>query len=181
MIKLNVIARVDKDKNSFGDLLYALHQLKQEQITQVNILFVGPIGNESLYFETLALAQHLGISSNISFTKKAILIDDLSEDIKSGYFVNFTIADFMGYSALEAIKNNLKAIFYNADSQYIESIKDKPINLCADLKEFISLIKRLISEKPAVDAEIIKSNERLKDTFRLSNNDKRTLLSFIKP
>src|SRR4051812_31062162 len=115
MIKLNVVARIAADKNSFPDLIQVLYELKKQDVTQVHILFIGNIYSTAVYENIIKQATRFDVLSNIEFTKRSIPIDELSDSIKDGYFINFTIGSFAGYSALESIKKGFKTILYNAD------------------------------------------------------------------
>ena len=179
MINLNVVARIAEDKNSFPDLLYALHNLKQHNNNKVRILFIGPIQSDTVYNQLITMAAELDVSSSIAFTKTAIPIDKLTDDLLAGYFINFSIGNFIGYSALESIKKGLKTICYNVDKT-LEFKTSSSVSQCANLSELIALIEKIIINKSYFDKEILADNGKLFEKFRLDTEDKKGLLAMMK-
>ena len=180
MIKLNVVARIAADKNSFPDLIFALHELNKQGITQVHFVFIGSIYSMAVYENIIEEATRLHVLPNIAFTKRSIPISELSEEVQQGYFINFTIGNFVGYSALESIKNGYKTILYNADPS-LEGESSGLINSCANLNELIGLIKKIDNNKTAVDTEIMAANQKMINRFCLDVSEKDNLLSMMLP
>lgn len=180
MINLNVISRISEDKNYFPDLVKILYLLKNKGITDIQILFIGTVYSPKVYQNIMDMASRLNVSSNIAFTEKSIPMNELSDEIKSGYFINFTIGEFTGFSGLESIKNGFKTIFYNID----KSLKNECANViayCHTLDKLTDLIIN-ISQNPApVNEEITVCNQEMLNRFMLNNAMKRELLSMMLP
>jgi hypothetical protein len=181
MININVVSRISADKDSFGDLLYLLHVLQQDGISTVQVLFIGPIQSQNIYDGIINKAGKLGVSANIAFTKAAIPINKLSDEIKSGYFINFTVGDFAGYSALESVKTGLKTLCYNTDKNYDNAFTGNEISMCANIDELIGLVKRINADKAKMDQEIIACNLKMLEGFALGREEQQDLLSIICP
>ena len=178
MININVVARIADDKNSFLDVVYMLYQLKEENITGIQVLFIGAIQNYGIYENVLSMAGLLGVSSQISFTKASIRINDLPAEIKQGYFLHFCIGDFIGYSGIESIHAGLKNIFYNADRK-VEPERSKFV--CGNISALIEFVKRLTLEQVTVDQEIRENSVEILNSFVLQPDDRSTLLSLLLP
>jgi hypothetical protein len=178
MIKINVVARIADDKNHFLDLIYLLHKLKEENINDVQVLFIGAIQNYGIYENILNMANLLSVSSQIAFTKASIRINDLSPEIKQGYFLHFCAGDFIGYSGIESINDGLKNIFYNADRQ-IRPDTGTTSYVCADINSLIEFVKRLTRDQAFVDQEIKQNSIKILNDFVLMPNDKTILLSML--
>lgn len=180
MINLNVVSRIADDKNSFPNLVEILHLLKNDGITDVHMLFIGAIYSNQVYQNILDLAGKLGVSSNISFTKTSIPLQELPDEIKNGYFINFTIGQFTGYSGLEGIKNGFKTILYNVD----KTLKNEPLNLithCRTTAELIALIKAIRANQVKLDEEIIFCNQQMINGFTLDLPSAQKLLDMMLP
>lgn len=180
MININVIARIADDKNHFLDLVYMFHKLKEQNITDVQVLFVGAIQNYGIYENVLSMANLLSVSSQIEFTKRSIRINDLSPEIKQGYFLHFCAGDFIGYSGIESIHDGLKNIFYNAD-RMVKMDGSKQSAVCGDINALIDFVKRLTIEQAVVDKEIAQNSIQILNNFVLTAEDKTFLLAALKP
>lgn len=178
MININVIARIADDKNYFLDLVYLLRKLKEDNIRDVQVLFIGAIQNYGIYENVLNMANLLSVSSQISFTKASIRIDDLSPEIKQGYFLHFCIGDFIGYSGMESIKDGRKNIFYNAD-RHVHFDTGTTKHVCADINALIDFVKRLTKEQTVVDREIEQNSIEILRDFMLKDTDKGALLAML--
>jgi hypothetical protein len=107
-------------------------------------------------------------------------MNELSDEIKSGYFINFTIGEFTGYSGLESIKNGFKTIFYNID----KSLKNEHGNLiayCHTLDELTALIINISREQAMINKEITACNLKMLNRFVLNSTMKQQLLSMMLP
>lgn len=180
MIQINVISRISEDKNSFFDMLYALHKLKNSGITAFKILFIGGIISPTLYRAICKLIEVLDLEEEVSFTKKFVRPDDLPQHVKDGYFCNFTIGNFMGYSGIEAINMGFKTIFYNLDRRLSKQTIPSA-SFCADVDDFITLIRNIKELPQATDAAIKADNDRLKNDYFLTQADNNFLLSVLTP
>lgn len=178
MININVVARVADDKNSFLDIVYMLHKLREQNISGVQVLFIGPIQNYGIYENVLNLAHLLSVSSQISFTKESIRINNLSPEIKQGYFLHFCIGNFIGYSGIESIHDGLKNIFYNADHK-IHMEPNEPSAVCRNIEALTEFVKRLTKKQITVDREIEQNSIKILKDFALTDKDKNNLLSLL--
>ncbi|WP_462267051.1 hypothetical protein [Mucilaginibacter sp.] len=181
MININVVARISEDKNSFGELLSLLEVLKQNNINTVRLLFIGPIESQAVYQQIISTANRLGVLSDIAFTKKAVPIDKLDEDIKAGYFINFTVGNFIGYSALESIKAGLKTLCYNTDKNCEEEFDSTLINMCANMDQLTYVIRLINDDKAKMDKELTICNLEMVKKFSLNRAESQQLFSIISP
>jgi hypothetical protein len=146
----------------------------------VHLLFIGAIYSQSVYQNILNLANEAGVSSNISFTKISIPLLELNDEVKSGYFINFTIGQFTGYSGLEGIKNGLKTILYNVDT----ALENEPSNFithCRTTAELLALIIAIRTNQAKLDEEIKLCNQELIDQFTLDFTSEKKLLGMMLP
>ena len=180
MIRINLVARIDTDKNSFLELVYAAHKLKESGVSNFHILFIGAVYNTSIYQNIVQMAELLGVTSHIGFTQKSIPMAELSPEIKSGYFLLHSIGDFIGYSGIESIDMGLKTIICNADKNFVAE-RAKYINSCEDIHAVIELIKLIAKEKETIDSQILANNLHIKKAYYLNDQDKAGLLSFLLP
>lgn len=180
MINLNVVSRIAEDKNSFPNLIEALHTLKIEGITDVHILFIGAIYSQQVYQNTLNLAGKLAVSSNISFTKTSIPLQELNDEVKNGYFINFTIGQFTGFSGLEGIRNGLKTILYNVDPT-LENERSNSTAYCCNTAGLVALIMAIRADQTKLDEEIKFCNRELINQFTLDSSSAKKLLNIMLP
>ena len=180
MINLNVISRISDDKNYFPDLLETLHLLKNNGITDVQILFIGTVYSPKVYQSIIDMAGRLNVSSNIAFTEKSIPMNELSDEIKTGYFINFTIGEFTGFSGLESIKNGFKTIFYNIDKS-LKNESDNVIAYCHTLHKLTDLIINISQNQALMNEEITACNQEMLNRFILNSTMKQQLLSMMLP
>ena len=180
MILLNLVSRIDDDKNSFLDLVYIAYELKQAEIINFKVLFIGGIHKVSIYQNILRMAYLLGVTEHIDFTKKSVPLKDLPAEIKKGYFFNYTVGNFFGYSAIESVELGFKTIFCNCD-QFLSSEWSSYINFCPDIGSAIELIKLISREEEKVSTAIFENNIKMKAGYFLSQNDKTLLFSMLSP
>jgi len=176
MIQINLVARIAADKNSFFDLVYLAYKLQQDQIQSFRILFIGDILNVSIYQNIVRLADLLKVSDKIDFTKKSIQYSELPESIQRGYFINFTIGDFIGYSGIESINLGYKTIFYNGDPN-AQFAKNNILGYCSDIDSLTKLFKIIDKNPVKADNQITANCLLKKEEFKLSGDDKQLLLS----
>ncbi len=180
MTQIVVVSRISEDKNAFFDVIYALQQLTEQGITDIKVLFVGDIFSDALYRSMIKLTNLFGLEGRVNFTKKSIRFKDLPDHIKEGYFVNFTIGNFIGFSGIESINMGFKSIFYNAVNN-LASETIPSISQAVDLTSFVNLL-RIISTEPRQMAELImKDNLEIKRRFRLSKEENEFLISVLLP
>jgi hypothetical protein len=180
MIQINIISRVSEDKNFFFDVIYAIHKLQQVNINDVEVLIIGDIITKTLYNDLLKLIDLFNLSDQIGFTKHSIRFEDLPEHVKNGYFLNFTIGNFKGYSGIESIKMGFKTIFYNVDKGL--SIKTEfSESQCADITSLINLFSKISTDTKSMDQLILEDNLRMRNEFILSSGDGLLLRSILTP
>ncbi|MFD0765438.1 hypothetical protein ACFQZI_11295 [Mucilaginibacter lutimaris] len=180
MIRINLVARVAGDKNSFPDLVNFAHLLKKQGMADFLLTFIGAIEDNDIYENAIRIAKQLEVTDHIAFTKKSIPMDQLSEELRSGYFLNFTVGSFMGYSSIDSVNLDFKTIFCNCDG----SLSDEQypyINFCHDLNEVIELLLLIRKDTVAVDKQILANNRLMKQSFRLSGTDASLLKSLMSP
>lgn len=180
MIQISLVARIDDDKNSFLELVYVAHKLKESGIADFYILFIGAVYNQIIYQNIIRIAELLGVREHIGFTKKSIPIAELPAEIKDGYFLAYSIGDFIGYSGIESINLGLKTIFCNVDKRFAEET-GMTINACRDIDEVVELFKLISRDKESIDEQIIATYAAIKRGYYLDSKDKDKLLSLLLP
>lgn len=180
MIQINIVSRISEDKNSFFDIIYLLHKLRETNVNNISLLFIGDIISNTLYQGMLKLVNLFDLHENVSFTGNSIRFADLTEEVKKGYFLNFTIGNFMGYSGIESINMGFKTIFYNVEKNLaVKTIAS--ISQCIDLTNLLKLVSEIYRNKAVIDSQIIEDNLRMKKDFILSGEDKSYLWSVLSP
>lgn len=180
MIQFNLVARINDDKNSFLDLVYTAYQLKISGFEDFNILLIGGIYNKGIYQNIVRMAELLNVSRQISFTMHSVPIAGLPENIKAGFFINFCVGEFIGYSGIESISMGLKNIFYNCDPG-LAGEPSQYINVCRDIKELIALFKLIMNDCEGASRQINLNAGLMKETYALSEADEKALLSLLAP
>ncbi len=180
MIRINLVARIAGDKNSFPDLIYIAHQLKQYGVAAFIITFIGAIEDEGIYQNIIQRAQQLGVTDHIAFTKRSVPMAELPDELKSGYFFNFTVGSFMGYSSIEGINLGLKNIFCNCDQNIVDDQYDC-INICPDIDAAVELLLLINTDTAMVDRQLIANNQALKKSYLLTARENSLLQSLILP
>lgn len=178
MIQINVVSRINEDKNFFFDLLFAIYKLREKNINDVHLLFIGDLLSRTVYQDMVRLINLFGIVENISFTGKSIRLAELSEADSEGYFFNFTIGNFTGFSGIESINLNHKTIFYNIDRNQVDNTRRSPA-MCPDVSSLISLLINLKNDPIGMEQQIIEDNLKTKNDFLLSDNDNSFLRSIL--
>lgn len=180
MIRINLVARVAGDKNLFPDLVNFVHQLKKQGMADFVLTFIGAIEDNAIYENTIRIAQQLEVTDHIAFTKKSIPMAQLSDELKSGYFLNFTVGSFMGYSSIDSINLGFKTIFCNCD-EYLAGEQYDYINICRNLNEVIELLLLINNDAATVDEQIMTNNQLMKQSFLLTAADASLLKSLMLP
>lgn len=179
MIKLNFMSRISLDKNFFVDLVYLVYKLKNDHNTLVNLYFIGAIEHGGIYETLVRVIKVLNVQEQVSFSKRSIRYNEMSEDVKSGYFINYSVGWFLGYSSLECMQQNLKTIFYNIDPHYSHTMKDGYSCYCADLDSLTNLIKTISMDKAGMDSKLLLENKQVLSQFVLQNNEASVLRSIL--
>jgi hypothetical protein len=180
MVKLNLVSRVSVDKNFFVDLVYAIYQLKTKHGIIATVYFIGTLESEPVYQTVNRLVHVLDLEDQISFSKKPIRYDDMTDEVKSRFFINYCVGDFLGYSSIECLKHKLKAIFYNIEPEYSASMNSRAfVCYCRDMNSFIDLIRKIDSDEKRISEEVLKENQLLLTHFILQKNEEHMLASIM--
>ncbi len=135
-MNINLLTRVAVDKNYFMDFVVACYLSKNRGCT-INVKFIGKI-HSNVILETVERAiQLLGLQDQVRFTGAPVKINEIQK--KDDYYFNLSIADFVGYSSIESIDNELKTMFYNIDDNLQNVINTKFIYV----NSFHSLCEKL--------------------------------------
>jgi hypothetical protein len=179
MITLNMVTRVSDDKCFFVDLLYAAHQVKTENNIDVKLNFIGAIENFGIYYTIMRLAGILKLEENVFFSKRSIWVSDLPQELQVGYFINFSIGNFFGYSGIDCMQNRLKTVFLNIDPAYTQLVRKDFLCYCADISGIVSLIRRIHQDPGAVEEKLKKENEELLAGYALNSENNEFLKSVL--
>lgn len=180
MIQINLVARIAGDKNSFLDLVYIAFKLKEQGVKDFIVTFIGAIESNPIYQNITRMAELLGVIDNIAFTKKSVPMDELTNELKNGYFFNFTVGSFMGYSAVESINLGLKTIFCNGDKR-LTSEQNSYLNVCPNLDAVIELILLINEDRYPVDRQMLINNQVMKESYSLTAEDASLLKKLMIP
>ncbi|AYL97247.1 hypothetical protein [Mucilaginibacter celer] len=180
MLRVNLVARIAGDKNSFPDLVKLAHQLKQQGVTDFLVTFIGAIEDQGIYQNIITIAEQLDVSHHIAFTGKSIPMAELSDELKSGYFLNFTVGSFMGYSSIDSINLGFKTIFCNCDA-YLTGEQYDYINVCRNLDEVANLLLLINKDAGTVDKQIMTNNQLMKQSFLLTAAEASQLKNLMLP
>jgi len=180
MISVNVISRISDDKNSFFDLVYAIHKLDEEGVKDISVLFIGDIISNSLHQAIQKLISLFDLGDRIKFTRKSIRFNDLPDAVKAGYFLNFTVGNFIGYSGIESVNMGFKTLFYNGDKSLAEQTVSSA-SQCSDVRSLAKLLSNISSNQAEMDKLIAEDNLRMKGNFLLNAADKSFLMSVLLP
>lgn len=177
MIQFNLIARVADDKNYFVDFIHVVHQARYLHKIDVHFTFVGAVQNEGLYKALVRMAEVLKVDDLVHFTRASILYDNLPEDLKKGYFINFSVGDGIGYSSIESIKHHFKTVFYNVDERLVPIMKPGRISFCKDYYDLIDIIKKINADKATFDQQLEQENRTLIPGFSLTKKEADLLIA----
>jgi hypothetical protein len=179
MINLNIVSRISDDKCFFIDTVYAIHRLKKEHNIDAQIYFIGAIENYGIYNTLVRLVEILNLQDRIFFSKRSIWIEDLPDDVKEGYFINYSIGEFFGYSGVDCLKSKLKTIFLNIDAEYNSMIRTDYKCYCADINTFIRLLKEIEENGSQIANQLLQENEVLFSEYYLGSEEKELLKSVL--
>lgn len=174
------MSRISADKNFFIDIIYAVHKVRTDSSqNKVKLCFIGDIQDEGIYYSMLRLINLLELNEVVDFTQKSITFKELPADIKSGYFINFSVGSFIGYSGIEAMSYGLKTIFYNIDSRYELVNKSSGHCFCDNISSLCKLIVSIAESKEKMDESIEKENKQISAKYILNELDKEKLLGIL--
>ena len=175
-IRINVISRIAADKNFFIDLLYAIISLRKAKKLDIKLNFIGAIYNYAIFDTLKRFVMISGIEDLVSFTEKSIPISEIDKS-ENDYYLNFSIGDFIGYSAIEALKNDLNTIFYNVDFDYNKHYDQ--VTFLSGIEDFIQMLISLSMDKNKMDELIRQENRDLAKQILLDEETETKLLSLI--
>jgi hypothetical protein len=177
MLRFNLIARIADDKNYFVDFIHVVHQAKNLYNIDVQFNFVGAIQNEGLYKALMRLAEVLKVDDLIHFTKASIKYEDFPEDLKNGYFLNFSVGNCIGYSSIESIRHNFKTLFYNVDERSATSMKPGLVSFCRNHNDLLQTIKMIDADRAVFGQQLEQENKALLPHFLLNKKDADLLIA----
>jgi glycosyltransferase involved in cell wall biosynthesis len=178
MVIFNLISRIAVDKDFFEPLLHSLGKLNHNISDRFKLNIIGDINDENIFIKLEMLTSKLSIADNVSFTKKSIGYKDLDKKMLDGYFLNFSIGQFVGYSTIEAIDLGLKTIVINADIDF-EEVEIKDIWYCNKIDDFYNLATEILKDEDKLGQKIIKENMNLKNNFFLTHKEADFLLNLL--
>ncbi|MCR8560193.1 hypothetical protein KXD93_21250 [Mucilaginibacter sp. BJC16-A38] len=180
MIQINIVSRINEDKNFFFDLLFVAQKLLEKNLTGFRLLFIGDILSRTVYQDMIRLIGLFGLSEHVSFTKKSIRFADLPGEVRAGYFFNFTIGNFMGYSGVESLDYGFKTIFYNTDRELDEKT-DKSVAMCANIAGLVTLLSSICEDPAGLEEQVKADNLLMKKRFLLDDQDRAFLRQAMNP
>lgn len=180
MIRINIVSRISEDKNSFFDVIYLVKKLEEAGQKDIQLLFIGGITSNTLYNDMMKLVGLFELSEKVSFTRRSIRFDDLPQEIKEGYFLNFTIGNFKGFSGIESIRAGFKTLFYNVDKK-LSAKTERSESQVESFEALMALILKIIQNKAATDKLIIADNLRMMKSFALNEDEVFFLRSVLNP
>ena len=114
MITYNIVVRIANDKDFLSPIFASFGRIKKEGVAfKFNV--IGKIYSHPVYDRLTTLAAALDITGNIHFTKTSIRYIDLDEELKKGFFINYSLDDVVGYATMEAMNLGFKTILFNCD------------------------------------------------------------------
>ena len=176
MITYNVVMRIANDKDFLQPIFECIGKLKLAGIPiQFNI--IGEIYNEEIYKKLLDLSTKLSIAENVVFTKKSIRYNQMSLEVKQGFFLNYSIDDVVGYSTMEAMTLGLKTILINCNSALAG--KNENISFCNTPEELYDLTIKLSENRTEITNQIVEENNVFKSQFYLNPHESSLLLNLF--
>ena len=171
MIQFNLIARIADDKNHFADFIHVVREAKNVWNIDVQFTFIGAVQNEGLYKALMRMAELLKVEHLIHFTRESIKYDDLPEQLKMGYFINYCVANSIGYSSIESIKQGFKTVFYNVDDRWTNIMNPSSMSFCRDQQDLLEIIKWIDADKAMIDRRLEQENKALLPHFSLTKKE----------
>ena len=174
-MRLNIVARLSRDKDFFFPCLNTIAKLKKNGINcQMN--FIGKIYHEDVHDKIINDSVDRDILELVSFTKKSIPISEWTNNTDD-YYLNACIGDFVGYSSIDGIKNGFKTLFVNIIPNINETPKD--LSFCSDENDLFNLVKKIYSDMESMNKIIEQENKELLQNFYLADNEKELLLNIL--
>ena len=178
MIIISIISRISNDKNWFIDIVRLADILEKKNFGDFEINFIGAIEDENIRTNIEALAQEMNLGSKIKFSGKSISLLQLNPYIQNGYFINFVIGDFLGYSSIECLKLGFKTFFYNVDPTITKSdVDDK--NTSMNIDDLAFSLLELKTNKIETDEKIMSDNKSRLKNYELNDDEVKFLKGMI--
>lgn len=177
MLVYNIVSRVSEDREYFVPLISCIGDIKGEIGNHIQLNVIGEIYNPYIYNNLKNLAADRGVTENIYYTEKSVRFADIEAEMLKGYFINFSVGTFVGYSTIEAIGIGLKTIIINVDPDINEELKE--VSYCNTIKDFYKLAVKMHSNEEAIRAQIVQENLHKKNGFFLNEKDKEFLLGIF--
>jgi glycosyltransferase involved in cell wall biosynthesis len=179
MINISLVCRIASDKNFINDIIEAVNNVSKEALNSFKLNIIGGVYDYEIYDKILNRISDNNINHLVEFTEKSIRYIDLPLLLKEGYFINFSLADSIGYSGIESLSFGYKSIFYNVDHNCKNIVNDFPYSFSLDIASLTNCFKNIINNSKNIDKEIKKENKKLLEQFKLSMEDRQLLKSWI--
>ena len=176
-MRLNVISRINADKDFFSTYLKVVAELKKSDIN-CQLKFIGAITCENTYNKILDNVVSDDIAELVSFTKKSVPMSEWTNDADD-YYLNVCLGDFVGYSSIDCVKDNFKALFVNVANYTIDEFADF-LTFCSNENDLFNVLQKIHLDKEAINKIIEQENRSLLQSFYLLNNDEELLLNMLK-
>ena len=177
MVVFNIVGRVAKDKDFLEPLFICLSGLKSKNV-QFRLNVIGEIWEKAIHDRLLTLAKELAITESVFFTEKSIRYNNMDEEILNGYFLNFSVGNFVGYSTIEGIAMGLKTIIINVDQDFDE--KDiNEISFCNKITDLYNVACKISENEKETRQQIISENLLRKNDYFLTKKDSEFLMSIF--
>ncbi|MDX8568436.1 hypothetical protein OZ668_10585 [Elizabethkingia sp. HX XZB] len=152
MIVLNIVARIAEDKNFFLDVIEIIHRFNKKKI-DIKLNLVGEIYSEKLFEKLQISIKEYDLEDKVHFTKTSIPLATYCLGRKDELYLNFSVGNFFGYSAIECFLLGLKTLLLNVDIHYssedekdfifcstIDSLEKKLLNIARDEDYYSAII-----------------------------------------
>lgn len=168
---LSLLARISDDKNFFVDVLFAIYKCRERFGVAPQLNFVGAIENRGIYDALIRLTSFLQLTGRVFFTGRSVRYDEMPLEWLNGYFLNYSVGSFLGYSTIESVSRGLKVISYNVVPEYSDAIDGHERWQCRNVEELVQLLGELCGDNGKVEQQILKGNRLVANDHYLSSAD----------
>ena len=176
MITYNIVVRIANDKDFLSPIFASFGRIKKEGVAfKFNV--IGKIYSHPVYDRLTTLAAALDITGNIHFTKTSIRYIDLDEEIKKGFFINYSLDDVVGYATMEAMNLGFKTILFNCDPAITK--KSGRLSFCNTANDLFDITMLLAQNEEATTTKIVEENMAFRNNFFLNKVEETLLLSLL--
>lgn len=179
MLTITVIARIAPDKDFFEDVLDVAARLVQDGRKAFHLYFMGQVFDQALFARLKESVRIGNLAEFVTFTEKSVRIKEVPDILKEGYFMGFSVGNFIGYSGIESLRTGYKSVFYNVDKDLENDTNEYPFSFAMNKQELFSILGALISGYPAYELDLRRENDILVKEAYLNDADKDFLLSCV--